>query len=198
MKKSFGSRSIIYPVPVWLVGSYDKNSKPNLMTATWAGMVSGHPPALAISLRKERYTYQNIITTNCFTINIPSQKYIKEADFCGITSGKDIDKFKATGLTPKTANKVNAPYVDEFPMILECKIIHKHEVGLYTQFIGEIVDTIIDDSILNDQEMPDMTKLNPILYTAGNKLYHGVNNNIANAYEIGKIILSNNKIKTTS
>jgi flavin reductase (DIM6/NTAB) family NADH-FMN oxidoreductase RutF len=144
VKKSLGAKTIACPSPVWCIGSYDNNRRPNIMTASWAGICCSNPPAVSVSLRKATYTYQSIIDSKAFTVNIPSKDNAKEVDYIGIASGKDTDKFNVTGLTPVNSEKVNAPYVNEFPLIIECKLIHHHEIGLHTQFIGEIVDVMAD------------------------------------------------------
>lgn len=186
MKKSIGSKALIYPSPVWCVGSYDKNGKPNVMTASWGGICCSKPPAVTISLRKATYTYHNIMETKAYTISVPSKNYACEADFFGLISGKKTDKFKKTGLTPTKADTVYAPYVDEFPMLIECKVIHTFEIGLHTQFIGEILDVKSDEEILGEDGLPEMLKLSPILYAAESRSYFGVDGYIGHAYDIGK------------
>ncbi len=186
MKKSLGAKTLVYPSPVWCIGSYDADARPNVMTAAWAGICCSSPPAVTVSLRKATYTYGNIMSTKAYTVSVPPQKYIREADYFGIASGKKVDKFEATGLTPVKAAKVNAPYVDEFPMVLECRVIHIHEIGLHTLFVGEILDVKIDDDVLAENGLPDMLKLDPFLYTAENRMYHGVSDYIGKAYTIGK------------
>ncbi len=186
MKKSLGVKALVYPSPVWCIGSYDANGRPNVMTAAWAGICCSKPPAVAVSLRKATYTYGNIMSTQAYTVSVPPQKYMREADFFGIASGKTIDKFKATGLTPAKATTVNAPYVDEFPMVLECRVIHTHEIGLHTLFVGEILDVKVDEDILADNGLPDMIKLDPFLYAAESRTYHGVGDYIGKAYTNAK------------
>jgi len=186
MKKSIGSKALIYPSPVWCVGSYDKNGKPNVMTASWGGICCSKPPAVTISLRKATYTYKNLMETKAYTISVPSKKYAQEADFFGLTSGKKTDKFGKTGLTATRADKVHAPYVEEFPMVLECKVIHSFEIGLHTQFIGEILDVKINEEILGEGGLPEMLKLSPILYAAESRSYYSVDGYIGNAYSLGK------------
>jgi flavin reductase (DIM6/NTAB) family NADH-FMN oxidoreductase RutF len=156
------------------------------MTAAWAGICCSKPPAVTVSLAKTTYTYSNIIATKAYTISVPSQKYAREADFFGITSGKNTNKFETTGLTPVKADTVNAPYVGEFPMVLECSVIHSLEIGRATQFIGEIMDVKVDEAILAENGLPDMLKLDPFLFTAETRSYYGVSGHIGNAYTIGK------------
>ena len=186
MKKSLGAKTIACPSPVWCIGSYDKNNKPNIMTASWAGICCSSPPAVSVSLRKATYTYQCLIDSKAFTVNIPSNNYVKEVDYIGITSGKDIDKFQMTGLTPVHSEKVNAPYVNEFPLIIECNLIHHHEIGLHTQFIGEIVDVMVDTDAISEDGKADMGKIQPFLFSATNQTYYGIGQFFGKAFEIGK------------
>jgi len=186
MKKSFGAKTLAFPDPVWCVGSYDIKDQPNLMTIAWGGICCSKPPAVTISLRKATYTYGNIMARKAYTINIPSVKYVKEADYVGIASGKQENKFETTGLTPVRSDLVDAPYVDEFPMVLECKVIHTYEIGLHTQFIGEIIDVKVDQATLTVKGMPDMFKVEPFIYDSGIQAYHQIGEKIADAFQIGK------------
>ena len=147
MKKSIGAKTVVYPTPVFVVGTYDTNGNPNVMTAAWGGICCSNPPCVTVSLRKARYTYGNIMEQRAYTISIPSQNYVKEADYFGIVSGKNTDKFAAAGLTPVRSDLVNAPYVKEFPMVLECMLLHTFNIGSHTQFIGEIIDVKVDESV---------------------------------------------------
>ena len=100
------------------------------MTAAWGGICCSSPPCVAISLRKATYTYGNLMSKKAFTINIPSANYVREADYFGMVSGKKEDKFAKTGLTPVRSDFVDPPYIREFPLNLECKIIQVIEIGL--------------------------------------------------------------------
>ena len=171
MKKSLGSKVYVYPTPVWVVGTYDREGKPNIMTVAWGGVVCSKPPCVGISLRQATYTYDCLMTKKAFTVSIPSRKYAAEADFIGMASGRDIDKFKETGLTAVRAEFVDAPFVDEFPIILECKLVHTLEIGLHTEFVGEIVDVKADASVLNYIGVPEIEKINPIVYETGTQNY---------------------------
>ena len=186
MKTSFGSKTLIFPTPVWCVGSYDANGKPNVMTAAWGGICCSVPPCVTISLRKATYTYGNIMHKKAYTISVPSDFYAKEADYFGMVSGRDVDKFSESGLTPAPSDKVDAPYIQEFPMILECKVIHTLEIGLHTQFVGEIMDVKIDDQMLTNDGKPDIEKIRPFVFSPDVGAYHGVGSFIGKAYNIGK------------
>ena len=186
MKQSIGTKTIVYPTPVFVVGTYDKDGKPNVMTAAWGGICCSKPPCVAVSLRKATYTYGNIMDQQAFTINIPSQEHVKEADYFGLVSGKNRDKFADTGLTPVKSDRVNAPYVKEFPMVLECKVLHTLEIGLHTQFVGEIIDVKVDESSVGENGIPDIEKVRPILFAPESLGYFGVGQYLGKAFSIGK------------
>ena len=186
MKKSFGPRTLIFPAPVWCVGSYDTDDNPNVMTIAWGGICCSSPPCVTISLRKATYTYGNIMARQAYTLNVPSVRHVREADFFGLVSGRKVNKFKETGLTPVKAEFVAAPYVDEFPMILECKVIHHYEIGLHTHFVGEILDVKIDDGMLGEDGKPEMEKIRPLVFAPEIQRYHEIGPLVGKAFEIGK------------
>jgi flavin reductase (DIM6/NTAB) family NADH-FMN oxidoreductase RutF len=186
VKNSLGAETIVPTTPVWVVGTYDQDGKPNVMTAAWGGICCSKPPCVYVSLRKATYTYGNIVERKAFTVSIPSENYVKEADYFGIASGKKVDKFAATGLTPVKSDLVDAPYVKEFPLILECKVIKIVEIGLHTEFIGEIVDVKADSSVLNEKNLPDIEKVKPIIWNIAGMTYHKVGNSVGQAFSIGK------------
>lgn len=186
MKKSMGAKTLLYPTPVCVVGTYDKAGKPNAMTAAWAGICCSSPPCLAVSLRKASYTYGNIMERKAFTISLPSEDYVKQADYFGMTSGRDEDKFSKAGLTPVKGELVDAPFVKEFPLVLECKLLHSIEIGLHTQFIGEILDARADEECLGLDGLPDIEKIRPILFSPEGRKYHGVGKLLGDAFSLGR------------
>ena len=186
MKKSFGAKTILYPTPVLVVGTYDLQGKPNVMTAAWGGICCSVPPCVAVSLRKATYSYHNIVHRKAFTISVPSDRYVKDADYFGIASGKTEDKFAASELTAVRSHLVDAPYVQEFPLNLECRLLHTFELGLHTQFVGEILDVKIDQSALNPSGVPDIEKLRPMMFAPEVQAYFGIGRNLGKAFSIGK------------
>ncbi|MGA9098691.1 MAG: flavin reductase family protein [Methanotrichaceae archaeon] len=186
MKKSLGAKTIIYPTPVLVIGTYDKDGKANVMTAAWAGICCSAPPCVGVSLRKATYTYGNIMERKAFTVNIPSEDHVKQANYFGIVSGRDEDKLSKAGLTPVKGELVDAPYVKEFPLILECKLLNAVEIGLHTQFIGEIVDVKAEGDVLGDDGLPEIEKVGPIIFAPESWSYHGVGKNLGNAFSIGR------------
>lgn len=189
MKKSIGAKTILYPTPVLIVGTYDKDGRPNAMTAAWGGICCSSPPCVTVSLRKATYSYNCIIGSGAYTLSIPSEAYVEAVDYLGMASGKNADKFKTAGLTPVKSDQVNAPYVGEFPLILECKLLHTLEIGLHTQFVGEILDIRADESILAENGMPDIEKLRPMLYAPAEKAYFSIGRKIGGAFSIGKRLI---------
>lgn len=186
MKKSLGAKTLAYPTPVWLVGTYDSEGRANLMTAAWAAICCSKPPSVSVSLRKATYSYGNIVARQAFTINIPSERHVKEADYVGIASGRDLDKFAKTGFTPVDSDLVDAPYVQECPLILECRLIHTLEIGLHTLFVGEILDVKADDAVLGEGGLPAMEKVKPMIFGPEIRAYHGVGAYLGQAFAIGK------------
>ncbi len=140
MKQSLGASTLVGATTVWVIGTYDSEGRPNIMTAAWGGVCCSDPPCIGVSLRKATYSYAAIVERKAFTINIPPAGMVSETDYAGIASGRDTDKWQAAGLTPERSALVDAPYVAEFPLVLECRLLHTLELGLHTRFIGEVVD----------------------------------------------------------
>jgi flavin reductase (DIM6/NTAB) family NADH-FMN oxidoreductase RutF len=186
MKVSFGAKPLVFPTPVWIVGSYDKEGQPNVMAAAWGGICCSRPPCIAVSLRKATYSYGNIVSRKAFTVGVPSEEHVREADYIGTVSGRDTDKFAAARLTPVRSALVDAPYVREFPLVLECRLLHAIELGLHTQFVGEILDVKGEESARDANGHLDIEKVRPILFEPEVRTYHGVGRLLGNAYSIGK------------
>lgn len=186
MKKSLGAKTLIVPTPVWCVGSYDAKGTPNVMTIAWGGICCSKPPCVTISLREATYTYTNIMAREAFTLSVPSEQHMQAADYFGLVSGGKVDKFTESGLTPVRSEVVDAPYVGEFPMILECKVIHHYKIGLHTQFVGEIIDTKVEESMLDEEGGPDIEKVRPLVFSPGGRCYHGIGKFLGKAFEVGK------------
>jgi len=182
LKHSLGPKPIAYPTPVFVVGSYDSEGKPNLMAAAWGGICCSKPPSIAISLRSATYSHGCISASGAFTINIPSEDLLREADYVGTFSGRDVDKFDELGLTPIRSELVNAPYVDEFPVVLECRLNHTVEIGIHTQYIGEILDVKVEESMVGEKGMPDIDLLKPVFYDPGTRGYYGAGSFLGKAY----------------
>lgn len=189
MKKSRGARSIVYPTPVFVVGTYDQHGKANMMAAAWGGICCSRPPSVCVALRAATYTHGAILARKAFTINIPSEQHAVEADYVGIASGRDVDKFAVTGLTATRAELVDAPYIEEFPVNVECKLSHVVEIGLHTLFIGEVLDVKATDTVFDAQDRIDIEKVKPMLWGPdGSRGYYGIGDFLGTAFEIGKVL----------
>jgi len=186
MKKSVGAKTLLFPTPALMVGTYDQAGQPNLMNAAWGGICCSQPPCVAVSLRKATYSHAAIVERKAFTVGIACESRMMEADYMGIVSGRDLDKFAVAGLTPVKSDLVDAPYAEEFPVVLECRLLHIVEIGLHTQFIGEIVDVKADSDVLGDDGLPEILKIKPLIYDTAHKGYHGVGPLLGKAFSIGK------------
>jgi flavin reductase (DIM6/NTAB) family NADH-FMN oxidoreductase RutF len=186
MKKSLGAKTLAQPAPVWVIGSYDSEGKPNIMTIAWGGICCSQPPCVTISLRKATYTYECIRERKAYTVNIPSAELVREADYVGMVSGRKVDKFAVTKLTPVPSELVDAPYIEEFPVVIECRVIHTLEIGLHTQFVGEIMDVKAEESVIGDQDTADILKVRPLVFDPGQRSYYGIGQGIGKAFSIGK------------
>jgi len=180
-KKSLGVRSEVYPKPAFVIGTYDKSGNPNIMTAAWAGICNSDPLSIAVSMRPATYSYGNVMESKAFTVNIPSSEMARYVDYAGRLSGKDVNKFKETGLTPVKGEFVNAPYVKEFPIVIECELTTFHDLGSHRQFIGKVIDVKVDEAVLNVKGRVDVNVLNPLIYGSGN--YYETGSLIAKAGE---------------
>lgn len=184
--KSLGVKTLIYPAPVLIVGTYDQQGKANAAACAWGGICCSEPAAVAVSFRESRHTYAAILQRKAFTVSIPPEKYMKEADYFGIFSGKTEDKFSSIGLTPIKSEIVDAPYVKEFPLVLECTLLQAVRIGTHTQFIGEIKNVLAEEGILNKDGMPDIKKVNPLVFDPGTRAYFGIGEYLGFAYSAGK------------
>jgi flavin reductase (DIM6/NTAB) family NADH-FMN oxidoreductase RutF len=184
MKKSIGPQTLPMPAPVWVIGTYDRAGRPNVMTASWAGICCSRPPCIAVSIRPACCTHDHIMERKAFTISVPSAPYAQAADYFGLVSGRDADKFAVAGLTAARSECVDAPYVQEFPVVLECSLRHSIVLGSHTQFVGEIVDIKVEDSVLMEPSgQPDPEKVGAFVLMEGYRL---VGTYLGSAFSIGK------------
>ena len=189
MKKDLKLKPLLFPTPVLVVATYDEKGAPNAMTAAWGGICCSDPFCVYVSLRKATYTYQSLVDRKAYTINIPGKNYIVEADYMGIASGRDEDKFAVTGLTPVKSDIVDAPYIEEFPVNLECKIIHITDLGLHTQFVGEVVNIKADAAMLENDQQPMIHQIMPMIFAPNNRFYYTVGEELGKAFSVGKELM---------
>ncbi len=158
------------------------------MAASWGGICCSDPPCVAVSLRKSTRSYASLIERQAFTINVPTEKQVKLVDYVGLVSGHDTDKFEATGLTAVRSQIVDAPYIQECPLILECKVLHVFDLGMHTQFVGQVMDVKAEEGVLDSRGMPDMLKVLPIVFSPANQVYYGIGRTLGQGFSMGKEI----------
>ena len=186
MKKSIGTKEIHFPTAVAAIGTYDLQEQPNMMAASWIGICSSRPPAVSVCVRKVTHTYAGLMDHRAFTVNIPSETYVQETDFFGVTSGANVNKMLQLGLTVDRSKVVNAPSIREFPLVLECQVRQVHAIGIHIQFIGEIKDIKADSSVLGPRGKLDMAKVAPVLFNPGGSRYYSLGEDLGRGFYIGK------------
>lgn len=165
--------NMVYPLPAVMVSCQDEKGAPNIITIAWTGTICTNPAMLYISVRPERYSYSIIKNTNEFVINLTTKELIKAVDYCGVRSGRDVDKFKEMNLTAKKANQLNyAPIIEEAPVNIECRVKEIMPLGSHHMFIAEVAGVNIDDNYLNENGKFELNHANLIIYSHGE--YYGL------------------------
>lgn len=159
--------TLLYPVPVVLVSCADNNGNTNIITVAWTGVVCSNPPMLYISVRPERHSYEMIKTTGDFVINLPNERLTKAVDFCGVKSGRDVNKFEHLGLTPEKSSKTISPYIKEAPLCLECKVKDILPLGSHHMFIANIVGVTAVKELVDKSGKLNLSKAGLICYNHG-------------------------------
>ncbi|GAB1476506.1 flavin reductase family protein [Bacillota bacterium] len=195
MKREIGAAPIIFPTPVLIVGTYNEDGRPNAMNVAWGGICSSEPPAISVAIRKERKTYENICRSKVFTINIPDESLMEAADFFGISSGKEIDKFQYAGVTAIKSGNIDAPYIEEFPVCAECKLISSTEIGKHVIFIGEIVNVLADERVIGAKGIIDVEKVGAIGFDPAGNNYTATGHVVGKAFSAGLNMLKQAKEK---
>jgi flavin reductase (DIM6/NTAB) family NADH-FMN oxidoreductase RutF len=189
MKKRLGPVERLYPMPCPLVVGGTLEQADTLAVA-WINIVGSTPPTVAMGLRESRNTLDLIEKTGEFTVNIPPTSLAAAVDYCGITNGKESDKFAAAGLTLLPSSAIDTPIIQECPFNLECRVRDEITIGSYRVIIGEIVEAHADEAVLVDPEddIVDMDRLDPLVYCAGVREYRGLGPKIADAFSVGKTL----------
>ena len=166
-KQHWKPGNMLNPVPAVMVSVTDKEGKSNIITVAWAGTVCTNPPMVSISVRPSRYSYQILEETGEFVINLTNVSLVKACDYCGVVSGRDVDKFAKTGLTPIPMEHVHAMGIDESPVNMECKITEKRELGSHTMFIAEVVGVTVDDQYMDETGKFHINESGLVMYSHG-------------------------------
>lgn len=185
---SLGPQAFISPAPVMLVGTYDAEGRPNIMTATWGGVSCSQPPCLSVSLRRSTWTCRAVQQKKAFTVSIPAREMAGQADFAGLVSGSQENKFQTLGLTPVPGDHVDAPFVAECPVVLELLLRHTLELGSHIQFVGEIMDVKVNRDCLTPEGLPDASRIDALSFAPLTKEYYGTGEFVARAFAVGKTV----------
>lgn len=182
MRKNLKAKAYIYPLPVLIVGSYDECGVPNAMNAAW-GTVSD-TACVSICLSATHKTTKNLLKTKAFTVAIADSKNVVMADYVGVVSGNDVpNKLEKTGWSIVKSEFVNAPIIEDFPLVLECKLLSYDKDSEIC--VGEVVNVSVDDSILNDKGKIDLTKFEPICYDCDTHGYYKLGEKVGVAFSDG-------------
>lgn len=164
---------MLYPLPVVMVSVADKNGRNNIITIAWAGTVCSNPPMVSISVRPERYSYDIIKETGEFVLNLTTKDLTYATDYCGVKSGRDVDKFKEMGLTALPGKEVKAPLIAESPVNIECKVTQILPLGSHDMFLAEVVAVHVDEKYMDEKGKFHLDKAEPIAYSHGDYLATG-------------------------
>ncbi|MCD7835455.1 MAG: flavin reductase family protein [Lachnospiraceae bacterium] len=159
--------NMLYPLPVVMVSVTDKNGRNNIITLAWVGTVCSDPPMVSVSVRPERYSYNIIKESGEFVINLTTRELAFATDYCGVKSGRDVDKFKEMHLTPIPAEKVNAPLIEESPVNIECRVKQVMPLGSHDMFIAEVEAVHADTRYMDADNKFSLEKAEPIVYSHG-------------------------------
>lgn len=166
-KQNWKPGNMLYPLPVVMVSCNRPGETPNIITVAWAGTICSDPAMVSISVRKERHSYNIIEETGEFVINLVTRDLIKATDFCGVRSGRDMDKFKETGLTPEASTKVSAVRIAESPVNIECVVKEIKPLGSHDMFIAEVVNVSIDDKYMDEKGAFHLNDTDLVAYSHG-------------------------------
>lgn len=187
-KLNFKPGTMLNPVPAVMV-SCGTEEEHNIITVAWTGIVNSEPPMTYVSVRKQRHSHDMIAETGEFVINMTTEELAFATDYCGVRSGRDVDKFKEQNLTPVKGEKVNCPVIKESPVNLECKVVEVHEYGSHDMFVAEIVNVQVDEDLMDEKGRIRLDQAGLLAYNHGE--YFGLKKN-----PIGKFGYSVMKPKT--
>lgn len=169
-KQTWKPGNMIYPLPAVMVSVTDGKGEDNIITVAWTGTVCTNPPMAYISVRPERHSYNMIRETGEFVINLTTEELAFATDYCGVRSGRDVDKFKETGLTKEKADLVKAPMIKEAPVSIECRVTEIKELGSHHMFLADVVAVHASENYMDEKGKFDLNKAKPLVYSHGEYL----------------------------
>jgi flavoredoxin len=158
---------MLYPLPVVMVSCNRKGEKPNIVTVAWTGTICSDPAMVSISVRPERYSHDIIEETGEFVINLVTKDLTYATDYCGIRSGRDVDKFKEMNLTPLPSKMIDAVGIEESPVNIECKVVEVKKLGSHDMFIAEVVNVTVDDRYMDENNKFNLNDSDLVAYSHG-------------------------------
>ena len=181
MRKNFGAKPYMYPMPVLIIGTYSEDGKPDAMNAAWGGICE--EDRIMLCLSESHKTTQNILKRKAFTVSFADRAHVVECDYVGVVSAnKEPDKFAKAGFTALKSGFVDAPLIEQLPMAFECELDKVNEDGL---IIGKIVNVSVDERILGENGKPDPAKFTPICFDAVNNAYLALGETVGKAFSDG-------------
>lgn len=165
--------NMLYPLPVVMVSVAGADGEKNILTIAWTGTICSDPPMVSISVRPERHSYNMIRETGEFVINLTTEELAFATDYCGIKSGRDVDKFKEMHLTPIPGEVVKAPLIKESPVNIECRVMEVKKLGSHDMFLAEVVAVHADELYMDENHKFHLEKASPIVYSHGTYLTTG-------------------------
>lgn len=159
--------NMLYPLPVVMVSMADRDGKPNIITVAWAGTVCTNPPMVSISVRPERFSHSILKETGEFVLNLTTKDLVFATDYCGVKSGRDVDKFKVLGLTALPGSQVKAPLIAESPVNIECRVRDIQSLGSHDMFLAEVVAVHADDRYMDENRKFHLERAEPVVYSHG-------------------------------
>lgn len=183
-KQSWKPGNMLYPLPAALISVGDENEN-NLITVAWTGTLCSDPPLTYISVRKSRFSHALLVKHPEFVINLTTEDLARATDFCGVRSGREMDKWEVCGLTRQPGEAVKTPGVAESPVQLECRILRVEELGTHDMFMAEILNVRVDESLLDEKGRLHLEKSRPLVYSHGD--YYGIGQHIGHfGYSVRK------------
>ena len=184
MRTDFGAKALLFPMPVLIIGTFDKDGNPDAMNAAWGGI--SDDTKISICLSPSHKTVENLKLKRAFTVSVGTAKYVAQCDYVGIVSANKVeDKLSKAGFHTVKSQKVDAPLIEELPFALECKVVSYDDSSC--RLVGEIVNVCADESVLTDGKI-DISKLQPIIYNPAVHSYHLIGEKVGNAFSDGKKI----------
>jgi flavin reductase (DIM6/NTAB) family NADH-FMN oxidoreductase RutF len=189
MKKQLGPKPMILPMPALLVGTYGEDGTPNAMTAAWTAVCCHKPLCVGVAIRHNRLTYANLQKKKAFTLNVPNTSQATSVDYLGTVSGADQpDKISIANLETEKGMKVDAPLITSCPANLECILVDRMVLGSHSWFVGEVMETHVDEAAISTTGGLDIIALDPLVFIPTISQYHALGGKVADAFKIGKTL----------